>query len=780
MGEVWRAHDSRLGRDVAIKVLPPEFASDENRLRRFEQEARTLAALNHPNVLAIYDTGLHEGTPYLVSELLEGRTLREEVDHGALSQRKAVDYALQVAHGLAAAHAKGIVHRDLKPENIFVTKDGRVKVLDFGLAKTVRRASEVNLDAATEVQPQQATQPGAVLGTPSYMSPEQIRGQEVDHRADLFAFGAILYEMLSGKRAFRRNTSVETMNAILNEEPAELIQSNPNVPVALNRIVQRCLEKNLERRFQSASDLCFALEPSSNESTPARGDQFSSTRKPIPDSGPRTRRAAALSLVVLLVVALTVSLFLKFGSRTSRITSLAVKPFDDFSGDTNNAYLSDGMTEALCAALGNISALRVPGRSSVMRYKGGPKSIQEIARDLKVDAVIEGSIQRRGTRILVTVQLVEAASDRHLWATTYERDLSDFFKVQSEVARDIAAEIKVRVTPGDTTRLASAHTAKADVVEAYLKGRYHWNKRNTEGFKRGLEYLNQALETDPGYALAYAGIASTYVLLGHELYCVTPPRDAYPKAIAAALDALKRDSTLAEAHSVLADSYFRYDGDWAAAEREHKRAIELNPNYATAYQWYSHFLLPMGRVEDSLAASLRALELEPLSLIINLHLGWHYLYVRDLDRAITQLQATLDLAPSFAVARLFLGQAYEQKGRFEAAIAEFEQGVRLSGRNPVHLAALAHAFAASGRRAEAEKLLEELKEASEQRYIPSYEIAVIYSGLKQNEQALTWLERAHEQRDSSWLVDVGLDPRFQELHTHPRFVELLKKLGLPK
>jgi TolB-like protein/Tfp pilus assembly protein PilF len=532
--------------------------------------------------------------------------------------------------------------------------------------------------------------------------------------------------------------------------------------------------------------LCFALEPLTHEGATDPRNLSPSAQEPPRDAGSAKRWRAVLGFVVLLVVASNVFLFVKSGLRSgsatasARITSLAVKPLDDFSGDTNTAYLSDGMTEALCAALGNLSALRVPGRSSVMRYKDGQKSIQEMAKDLKVDAVIEGSIQRRGTRILVTVRLVEAATDRHLWAATYDRDMSDFFTVQSEVARAIASEIKVRVSPGDSTRLSNARAAKSEAVEAYLKGRFHWNKRTTEGFKRGLEYLNQALESDPGYALAYGGIASTYVLLGHELYCVSPPRDAYPKAIAAAQDALIRDNTLAEAHSVLADISFRHDWDWASAEREHQRAIELNPNYATAHQWYSHFLLPMGRVEESLAASLRALELEPLSLIINLHLGWHYLYARDPDRAITQLQATLDLAPGFAVARLFLGQAYEQKGRFEDAIAELEQGVRLSARNPVHLAALAHAFGASGRRADAERLLEELMEASKQRYVPSYEIAVVHAGLNQQEQALTWLERAHAQRDSSWLVDVGLDPRFLDLHTHPRFAELLRKLGLPK
>ncbi len=779
MGEVYRARDTRLGRGVAIKVLPAAFSADPDRLRRFEQEARAASALNHPNILAIYDVGTHGGEPYVVSELLEGETLRERLGGLALSARKAVDYGIQTAEGLAAAHEKGIVHRDLKPENLFVTKDGRVKILDFGLVKLTR--PEVPSGPLTEVPTATAgTEPGLVMGTVGYMSPEQVRGQAVDHRSDIFAFGAILYETLAGRRAFRGDSAVETMNAILKEDPLELSETSRSVPPALERIVRRCLEKRAEERFQSARDIAFALEETvsgSASQTAAAWPAWRSRWILWPAS-------LGIGLVALLAVLLALNAGglkerLFGGGQPAPIRSLAVLPLENLSRDPEQEYFADGMTEALITDLAQIGALRVISRTSVMRYKGTEKSLREIARELNVDGVVEGSVLRAGERVRITAQLIQAPTDRHLWAKSYERNLRDVLALQSEIARAITDEIRIKITREERARLSKSRPLEPEAYQLYLKGRYFWNKRSEEGFKRGIDYFNQAIHKDPNYALAYAGLAYSYNLLGHELYSVLHPREAYPKAKAAATKALELDETLAEAHSVLADIRFRYDWDWLGAEREHKRAIELNPGYATAHQWYSHYLLPMGRTDESLAESKLALELDPLSLIINLHLGWHYLYVRQYDKAIEQLRKTLELDPNFVLARLFLGQAYEQKAMHEEAIVEFQKAISLSRGGPVHVAALGHAYAVSGKRGEAQKVLERLIELSKRRYVPSYEISVIYAGLGDKEQAFAWLQKAYEERDSSWLLDVNLDPRFDDLRSDPRFADLVRRVGLP-
>ncbi len=459
--------------------------------------------------------------------------------------------------------------------------------------------------------------------------------------------------------------------------------------------------------------------------------------------------------------------------------SIAVLPLDNLSPDPENAFFADGIHDDLLTQLAKIGSLKVVSRTSVLEYRDSPKNMREIGRELGVATLLEGGVRRVGNSVRINVQLIDAKTDEHLWAETYDRELTaeNIFAIQREIATSIAGELQVTLSRDEVARIGLLPTQSTIAYDLYVRGRFFWSQRTEEGFNRALEYLNQAIEEDPNFALAYAGVASIYVLMGHELFSWSHPKDSYPKAQAAARRALELDETLAEAHSVLGDALLRYDWDFISADREHQRAIALNPNYGTGHQWYSHYLLPMGREKESLAHSLRALELDPLNLIINLHLGWHYFYVGENELAIAQLQQTLELSPTFIVANLFLGQIYEQEMRLEEAIEQFERAANLSGRNPVHLAALAHAYGISGRQKDAESLLREL--LSREQYVPSYEIAVIYAGLDRQDEALTWLERAYEEKDSSWLVDVALDPRFQQLHSTSRFQSLTRRLGLP-
>jgi eukaryotic-like serine/threonine-protein kinase len=787
MGEVYRASDVRLHRDVAVKVLPAIVSSDPDRLRRFEQEAQAAAALNHPNILAVYQMGTYERTPYLVSELLEGETLREQTRRGALPVRKAIDYGVQTARGLAAAHEKGIVHRDLKPENLFVTKDGRVKILDFGLAKLTQQVRYSEQSAPTLSK---GTEAGVVMGTVGYMAPEQVRGQAADHRADIFAFGAILYEMLAGKRAFQKPTSPETMTAILNEEPPGISQVVQNVPPALQRVVHRCLEKNAEQRFQSASDLAFALESLS-------------------DLGPLSWSAKALqgrsSLGWKWIVALTVSTLAAIfvvvlapsiakvgnwrerlpqwsitGSNIEQIHSLAVLPLRNLSGDPAQEYFADGMTEELTTDLSKIGAVRVISRTSAMRYKGANKPLPEIARELNVDGVIEGSVERSGSRVRITAQLIHAPTDAHLWADSYERDLRDVLSLQDEVARDIANQIKIKLTPAEQARLSSSSPVDPQAYQSYLEGRYYWNLRTKEGLNKGIEYFRDAIAKDPHYALAYAGLAQSYV--AQQGYRILPAEEAFPKAKAASLKAIQMDDGLAEAHTALAVVHAEYDFDWKAAEQEFKRAIELNPSYATAHQWYAEELSSEpGRSQESIAEMKRALELDPLSMAINTWFGAVLHWAGENDEAIAQLQKAIEMDRNFPIAHLWLGRVYLQKKMFKEAIDEFEIAVKLSGSQPHYLAWLGYGYAMSEHKSEAAKILTQLTQLSAHKYVPADEVAALCAGLGRRDQAFQWLQKACEQEGCpTAMSDVKSDPAFDNLRSDPRYADLLRRSGLPQ
>jgi serine/threonine-protein kinase len=766
MGEVYRARDPRLNRDVAIKVLPASLSAEPNRLRRFEQEARAAGMLNHPNVTLVHDVGAEGGAPYVVSELLEGDTLRAVLAGGRLSPRKAIDYASQIARGLSAAHEKGIVHRDLKPENLFVTRDGRVKILDFGLAK-LTGPEEGAAPASRAPTEAAATEPGVVLGTVGYMSPEQVRGRPAGPQSDIFSLGAVLYEMISGRRAFRGESHADTMSGILTKDPPDLSLGNPEVPQGLERVVRRCLEKSPEERFDSARDLAFDLEALSEPGSPAAVSPAAA-----PNRSLRRILAAAAAVAALVALALLLR------GRGGKIETLAVLPFVNASGDPGVEYLSDGMTESLINRLSRLPDLTVMSRSSVFRYKGRETDAQAAGRDLNVQAVLTGRVVQRGPDLSVSAELVDTQSNRHLWGEQYQRRTSDILAMQEQIVADISVALRRRLTAPEKQRIGKAPTDNTEAYGLYLKGRYHWSRRNSEDLRKSIEYFQKAVEKDPAYALAYTGLAEAYAAIPAYGF---PPRDSLSKAKAAALKALEIDDRLAQAHVALAAAYEDLDWDFPATEREFLKAIEIDPKYPTAHHWYSIFLSYMGRTDEALREIERAHELDTASLVINVTWTVTNFYARRYDKALQTARETCDLDANFAGCHGWMGVVLEQRREYPEAISQLEEAVRHFGRNTAAVAALAHVYAVAGRRADALAIVQELKTKwPEQGYEPEANIALVEVGLGSNEEAFEWLEKAYRAR-SFWLMQLGLkgDGRWDPLRQDPRFADLLKRIGFP-
>jgi serine/threonine-protein kinase len=749
MGEVYRARDTRLGRDVAIKVLPAEFAADAERLRRFEQEAKAVAALDHPNILAIHDVGTHVGSPYLVTELLEGETLHERLRGGGLPVRKAVETAVQIAQGLAAAHEKGIIHRDLKPANVFVTKDGHVKLLDFGLAKLeTLRAAQEPAKATTVVG---ATEAGTTLGTVGYMSPEQVRGQAVDHRTDIFSFGCVLYEILAGRSPFRRDTAPDTTSAILHDEPAAL---PAGVPGPLGKIVNGCLEKRPEDRFSSAHDLALALL--------ALEGGFSRER-PSGGSGSAARFVETRTAPAETVV--------------SEQTSIVVLPFASLSADPENEYFADGVTEDIINALTELEQLRVVSRTSAFAYKHKDLDVRRLGEELNVDLVMEGSVRRAGSRLRITAQLITVADGCHLWSERYDREMTDVFAIQDEIARAVVEALKIKLAVRADAPLVKPHTDNLDAYTLYLKGRYFLGKRG-ESLPRALDCFAKAVEQDASYALAHAGIADAYSLLAW--YGFMAPADVMPRAKAAATTALGIDDTLPEAHASLAYVRMHFDWDWVGAEEAFRRAMALSRNQATTRQWFSEYLTAVGRLEDALREAEEAQVLEPLNLIVTTRLGDAWYCVHQYDRAVHECRKAVEMDPAFVPAHLWLGLSQLSKGDTDEAVRTLEGARSLPGAGPsLMLAALGYAYGVCGRAATAESVLSQLLALGSGRHVSALHVALVYLGLGQTDQVFDWLQRALEER-ASLLVRVKADPLFDRIRTDPRFKELLRRMHLPE
>lgn len=772
MGDVYRARDRKLGREVAIKVLRPGLASDPERLMRFEQEARTASALNHPNIVTIYEIGEDQGTRYIAMEHVDGSTLRELLASGPLPPRKLLDVAKQIAEGLAKAHAAGIVHRDLKPENIMLSRDGYVKILDFGLAKLRPYPSGIDSEMATSDRVE--TQEGIIVGTVAYMSPEQAKGLPVDFRSDQFSFGAILYELATGKRPFEKPSTAETLLAILREEPEPVASHDPSVPPHLGRILERCLAKDPQDRYDSTRDLSREILG------------VDSSAPPLPaGAAARTLWRAGAALAAVLAILVVVIYVSRIQERRDRIEgaaiepgiqSIAVLPLENLSGDPEQEYFADGMTEALITELSRFSALRVVSRTSVMRYKDTLAPLPEIGRELSVDAVVEGSVLKADGRVRVTAQLIDARADRHLWAENYDRELQDILGLHSEVAREIARAVQVALTPAEESRLAAARPIDPEAYEAYLRGRYHFNRTSEAELEKAVGYFERALAKEPRYAAAYSGLADSYNRLGMTLIG-RPPGEMRSKAIDAASEALRIDDGLAEAHVSLGWAKF-FDWDWPGAEESFLGAIALNPKYAEAHQLYSLYLVALGRFDQAIATGRRAVELDPLSVNSQARLGQVLFYARRYDDAIREFRNALELDPNFVFALWHLGDTYAQVSRFDEAISVLEKAATLSRRNPAVLGYLGCAYAKSGRDREARELLKEMTEISETRYISPFTLASLDVCLKDRESAFEWLEKAFAER-SYLLVYLAVYPPLDSLRDDPRFRDLLRRISFP-
>jgi serine/threonine protein kinase/tetratricopeptide (TPR) repeat protein len=757
MGVVYKAHDTKLDRLVALKFLPQQVTVSDEDKARFLQEAKAISVLNHPNIATIHDIDELDGHKFLVLEYIPGGTLKSKLKYlksedKEFSLAEVLDYGIQAAEALAHAHRHQIVHRDVKTDNLMLTEEGKVKLTDFGLAKL--RGSV------------QVTKTGTTVGTAAYMSPEQIRGEEIDQRSDIFSFGVVLYELLTSHLPFRGEFETALSYSILNENPQPVKSLRKDAPASLEKVIDRCLEKDKTKRYQSADDIVAELRKVQQEITGT------------------VRIVAKQSKVPWIIAALMVALaaisiyvfYPKLAPTAANSKAIAVLPFKNLSDSKEDEYFADGITEDLITQLSKIADLKVISRTSVMQYKGISKNVRDIGKDLDVGAVLEGSVRRAGNQVRIVAQLIDANNEGHLWAETYDKEMTQVFAIQSDVAQRIATALKTKLSLVEKGRIERKQTENTEAYQLYLKGRFYWNKRRIDDLKTAIGYFNQAIEKDPSYAMAYAGLAATYVLLPQ--YGL--PQAKYPPlAEAAAEKALSLDATLGEAHAVLGVIASDYKWDWEGAEKEYLRAIELNPSYPTAHQWYSTYLTYVRRFDESLSEVQRAHDLDPLSLVINMCLGDALYAMRQYDRTLEQYEKTVALDPNFPWGHYALGQLYEVLGKFDEAIAEYQKARTLGGKGTVGLSGLGHAYAKSGRRNAALKVLDELSKISEPGYSASYDRAFVYSGLDDREKTFQWLEKAYEER-ATGLLALAYDPLWDSLRSDPRFIALLKKMGLPR
>ncbi len=755
MGVVYKAEDTHLKRTVALKFLPPELTRDEEAKGRFIREAQAASALDHHNICNVHEIDVTpEGQIFIVMAHYEGETLKKRVERGPLPMDEAIELAIQAGSGLAKAHEAGMVHRDIKPANIMVTGEGEAKILDFGLAKLARQSK--------------LTKVGTTLGTFAYMSPEQTRGEEVDHRTDIWSLGVVLYEMITGQSPFKGEYENAVVYSILNTHQAPMAGLRTGVPTELERIVEKALAKNPAERYQHADDFVADLR-----SVKRRLETGETPRAAVGPGRLKKRPWFLYAGLVVVIVGVILAVILLMTPTGEPLDSIAVLPFQNLSADPEQEYFSDGMTEALIAELSRIQALRVISRTSIMRYKKTDKSLPQIAKELNVSAVIEGSVQRVQNDVRITAQLVKAAPEKHLWANSFTKNFKNILALQSEVAQAIAREIRITVTPEERQRLASSRPVNPEAHEVYLKGRFFINKFTEADVRKGISYFEQAIAKDSSYALAYAGLAE-----GYDGLCnlgVMSTKDAFPRIRTLAMKALSIDETLAEAYAIIGDIESS-EWNWQGAEENFKRAVALNQNYATGHVYYTWYLLMMKRNDEALCEGKRALEVDPLWPFTKVVLAWTFFYKQQYDSAMAQVKEALSIDSNFVFGHRTLGDFYSFTGKYEDAIAEYQKLIAL-GDYSAH-AAVAWAYARSGNAMKARHILADLKT----KYVPPVFFTLAYIALGEWDRAFEWLERAYEEHDPFLLMIIAIPPGFDtdadSFREDPRFHAFVKKMGL--
>ncbi|GAB4375754.1 MAG: hypothetical protein Kow0042_21410 [Calditrichia bacterium] len=725
MSVVYKARDLKLDRHVALKFLAMQLGVKEEEKERFIQEAKATSALDHPNICTIYEINQTEdGQLFLAIAYYEGESLREKIDRGPLSVEEAVRLSIQLSEGLAKAHEKGIVHRDIKPANLMITTDNILKIVDFGISKLKGTSG--------------LTRPGVIIGTPAYMAPEQVAGGRIDHRVDIWALGVILFEMLTTVLPFNGDSDLTLMYAIANEEPLPLEKFRPDAPPALRNIILRALAKNPDQRYQNTADVAADL------SLLAKAGQAAVVPSPPQASPPHEQ------------------------------SSVAVMPFRDMSPAQDQEYFCDGLAESIMTTLARVEGLRVVSRTSVFRFKNQDLDAREIGRQLNVRAVLEGSLQQAGNQLRISLQLINVDDGFLLWAETIKKEMGDIFQIQDDITQAVVEALKVQLTGVAEQEVSHHYTDDVKAYSAYLKGRYYWNKRTVEGLNKSIEYFTEAADRDGNFALAYAGLADTYTILG--IYGAYAPQEVMPRALDMARRALQIDEKLGEAHITLGCIHAVFQWDWAAAEIEFRRGIQLNPNYATAHHWYAiNYLVPLARFDLALKEIQQAQYLDPISPLINTTAGLVYYFAGQYDKAIEYHHTALELQPDFAMANFFLGQALVQKAELDSALEHFRQAQQQFGASTNMMATYAHAAGLAGQTEEAQNILNELLHLAREKYVSAYDIASVYLGLGQIDEALQWIKKAFEEH-AYLLIYLNVDPILERIRATPLVQELKQKM----